>query len=83
MEVTKEMFHQWRYQNPVTLDFFDMLKERVEKINTLLGEGKWINNEFDGAKFVGRNDEIKELIELTYEQLRGIDADRTQSEDAD
>lgn len=56
-----------------------MLVERCSKISEGLARGDYLGDIPETGKMVGRYLEARELIELTYEQLRGEeDADRTQ-----
>ncbi len=74
MEITKEEFLGW-LQNPVTREVHQVLRERRVKVAEQLCQGACLGSEIDHAKAVGRCEEIKDLLEMTYEDMRPEKAD--------
>ena len=46
-----------------------MLRERREKVAYQLSEGACLDNMVEYAKSVGRCEEIRDLLEMTYEDI--------------
>jgi hypothetical protein len=68
VEVSKDDFLRW-LQNPVTEEVYQVLRERREKIAEQLAAGLCLGAEIEHAKAVGRCEEIKDMLELTYEDM--------------
>ena len=68
MQVTKEEFLGWR-SNPVTEEIWQVLRERREKVGEQLCRGACLDNSCEYAKAVGHCEEIKDLLDLTYEDM--------------
>jgi hypothetical protein len=70
MEINKEEWDHWKQANPVTLEVLKVLRERKDKISAQLGEGACLGNDCEHGKAVGRCLEIKDLLEMEFEDLK-------------
>jgi hypothetical protein len=62
-------FHEWKHENPVTIEIFRILRERQTKIGKQLASGACLGNHTEHGKAVGRFLEINDLLEMSYEDL--------------
>ena len=67
MQIVKEEFLAW-LDNPVTKEVFSVLKERKEEIANQLANGV-CHDMTEYAFAVGKCREIKDLLEMTYEEM--------------
>ena len=68
MQITKEEFLGW-LGNPVTQEVHQVLRERMELMAHGLARGSCLGNEIEHGKAVGRYGEIKDLLDMTYEDI--------------
>ena len=61
--------------NPVTEEVHKVLRERREKVAFQLVEGACLENMTEYAKAVGRCEEIRDLLEMTWEDMQPEKAD--------
>jgi len=65
--ITEAEFKEWR-THPVTVEVFGVLRWRMDEIGRTLAEGGALI-EKEAAIWVGRYMEMKDLIDMTYEEM--------------
>lgn len=68
--ITEEDFKNW-WASPVGMEVAAMLKERMNKIAHSLADGGATDSQTIYNQMVGRYKEIKDLTEMTYQELIG------------
>jgi hypothetical protein len=68
MQITKDEYLAW-LALPVTQEVHSVLRERREKIAEQLVRGACLDDNIAHARAVGRADEIKDLLEMTYDDM--------------
>jgi len=70
MRITESDYKQW-WSSPVGLEVKEMLLDRLNIISAMVMDESVINDQVKSAICVGRYQEIKDLLNMTFNELMG------------